>query len=143
MEVEVGGGGGRKGKGCGCMGCFGSIFGLGLAAVIVVVVFWVIETSHADADAAAIAEIEKCSAVTEALGTPIEEVPYSLGCGEYSSGGGFAAASYTIPVQGPKGSGSLTYMAEQHGGPWNVHGATLSTSSGTITAVPCGGGLVP
>lgn len=133
MEIEVQGSRG----GCGCASCLSSMFGLGMAIVLPIGILMIVESSRTGSDAAAIEAFEACSPVTEALGQPLERVPWSPGCGEYEGGGGHADANFSMKIRGPKGSASAWYQASHNGGPWTVNRATVDLPSGQITAVPC------
>ena len=145
MDIEVGSSG--VSTGCGCGGCLSSLTGLavmGLSVVMLVGGLAFIPLSHTGSDQAAVEAFEDCPAVTDALGSPLERVPYSMGCGEYEGGGGHAESSWTITVRGPKGSASGWYSASYTGSqPWVVHSATIDLPSGTVSAVPCASGSRP
>ncbi len=70
--------------------CVSTLGSLGLGLAMTVRIMAVVESSHAGSDEAAIQAASECAAVTEALGTPLEEAWGAPGCGSYEGGGGHA-----------------------------------------------------
>lgn len=133
MEVQI-----ERGSGCGCTGCLSAVFGLGMTIVMPIVILGIISLGRGDSDKAALEAMNACAAVTDVLGSPIEKSTLSMGCGESSSGGGAGHASWSMRVQGPKGSANASYTASYTANqPWTVTSASVNTSAGTISAVPC------
>jgi hypothetical protein len=84
--------------------------------------------------------IEACPAAAAALGPPISRSYLGWSCGNAETEGSFGNASWTFPVTGSNGSGSVDVVAEMRGGPWRILSATVETSSGTWEVVHCSGG---
>lgn len=129
----------RVRTGAGCSGCLALPLSLGMTCGIGALVFGGIELSRQSSDAAAVAAIGSCPAITAALGAPIVESTVSTGCGESESGGGVGHAQWGMSIRGPRGSASAWYAAHYTGGgPWIVDSATVTLGDGrTLTAVPC------
>jgi hypothetical protein len=89
--------------------------------------------------------IEACPAAVEALGTPVGRSWLGLSCGGAETSGDSGNASWTFPVAGPRGSGSIDVVATQIGGRWTLSSAVLDTGGGTIDVLTCttggGGGI--
>lgn len=111
------------------------VMGVGITALSL----GLVAGSHSGSDEAAVGAFQRCDAVTDALGSPIEKVPWRMSCGEYEGGGNHGEANWSITVRGPKGQASGWYSASYVGDdPWQVHAATLDLADGrTIRAVPC------
>jgi hypothetical protein len=142
MRIELNGHRHNRGCGCGgCFGCLGSGVMFAMVPLLVALPMVLVMSGQQESDRAAIAAFNACPAVTDALGT-VREANYSMGCGESSSGGGYAQAAWTISVEGPKGSATGRYVATKLGsGPWEIQSATLQTASGqSVVAVPCAAG---
>jgi hypothetical protein len=84
--------------------------------------------------------MEACPEVVAALGTPIHRSWMGMSCGNAESSDSFGQASWSFPVEGPNGSGSVDVVAERRGGPWMIYSANVETSAGTYEAVACSGG---
>lgn len=101
--------------GCGCL----SLIALVLAGIAVIFfsVFGAIKSS--DAYSETLALVQAHPQATEALGAPITPGFWLTGSINFNNGEG--AADLTIPVSGPKGSGTLRVIADKPGGSaaWN------------------------
>lgn len=86
--------------------------------------------------------IEACPPAAAALGTPVSRSWLGASCGSARESGAFGNASWTFPVSGPSGSGSVRVLAERRGGPWIVRSAMVETSAGAFEAVSCAGGAM-
>lgn len=84
--------------------------------------------------------IEGCPPAAAALGTPVTRSFFGLSCGNAETNDAFGNASWSFPVSGPNGSGSVDVVAEMRGGPWRVLRATVETGAGTWEVVSCSGG---
>jgi hypothetical protein len=84
--------------------------------------------------------LEACPDVATALGTPIRRSWLGMSCGNAETSGAFGRASWTFPVAGPNGSGSVSVVAEQRGGPWVLYRADVEVAGRTIDALRCAGG---
>lgn len=101
-------------------------------------VFAAIRSSRSESDAAALAAMEACPEIVEALGAPLAVQPLSLGCGESETGGGAGHASWSIGVRGPRGSASAGYTAYYTAnGPWEVDSAWVELDGKTVDALKC------
>jgi hypothetical protein len=122
--------------------CFTALLSLGLTCGIGGFVLALLVAIPKGGSDAVVTAMNACPAVVDALGTPIELTPLSLGCGKEASGGGSGLANFTLSVAGPKASGTVAYRASYTaGGPWEINAATVSLADGrAIAAVPCQGG---
>lgn len=84
--------------------------------------------------------IEACPAAAAALGTPVTRSYLGMSCGNAEIEDSNGNASWSFPVAGPNGSGTVDMTARMRGGPWEVMSATLETSTGTWDVVNCVGG---
>lgn len=84
--------------------------------------------------------IEACPAAAAALGPPISRSYFGWSCGNAETSDAFGQASWTFPVSGANGSGSVDVVAEMRGGPWRILRANVETSAGTWEVVSCSGG---
>lgn len=84
--------------------------------------------------------IEACPPAAAALGTPVSRSWIGMSCGNAEENGAFGNASWSFPVSGPNGSGSVSVVAMRSGGPWVVRTAMVETSAGTFEAVSCAAG---
>jgi hypothetical protein len=81
--------------------------------------------------------LEACPDVAAALGTPIHRSWLGMSCGNAETSDSFGNASWSFPVEGPSGRGSVDVVAERRGGPWMIYSATVETDRGTVEAVSC------
>ena len=86
-----------------------------------------------------IAAIEACPVAVQALGSPVQRSWIGWSCGNAETSDAFGQASWTFPVSGPSGSGSISVVAEKRGGPWQLHQAMLSVQGQTIDVLACSG----
>lgn len=85
----------------------------------------------------ALAELNRCAAATELLGSPIVRAVVGCGLGSHESGGGGGHETFAFTVEGSKGRGRFSYWAEAHGGSWQVTSATLEADGKTIDMITC------
>ncbi len=85
----------------------------------------------------ALAELNRCAAATELLGSPIVRAAVGCGSGSHKSGGGGGFETFSFTVEGPKNRGRFSYWAEGHGGSWQVNTATLEVDSKTVDVITC------
>jgi len=83
--------------------------------------------------------LEACPQVVAALGTPIHRTWMGMSCGNAETSDAFGNASWSFPVEGPNGRGSVDVVAERRGGPWMIYSANVETGAGTYEAVSCSG----
>lgn len=88
-------------------------------------------------EGATIQAIESCPRATEILGTPVTRSWIGMSCGNAETADDTGDASWTFPVSGPRGSGSIDVYATRRGGPWIVHRATLEAEGTTIDVTSC------
>jgi hypothetical protein len=75
--------------------------------------------------------------VTAALGQPV--TPGFMLSGEVKeSGGGGGTANFTIPLEGPKGKGSLEVNASRVGGTWTFNSLKASVGGGKVVDLLAG-----
>ena len=111
--------------GCGCLVLLGA---LAVAAVVsgVFGVFGVIKSS--DIYEEAVARAQSHPAATAALGEPIEAGWYVSGSVETSGGGG--EGSLSVPLEGPRGEGTLYVEATKRAGAWSYQLLELDVEGG-------------
>jgi hypothetical protein len=82
--------------------------------------------------------IEACPAAVEALGTPIARGWLGLSCGNASTHGDRGHASWTFPVVGPNGRGSVNVATRERDGVWQFGRVELEVNGRTIDVLHCG-----
>lgn len=87
-----------------------------------------------------LATLAACPEIATALGTPIQRSWFGFSCGNAESGGGFGNASWSFPVTGPNGRGTVSVVAEERGGPWTILRADVEIDGRTIDALACARG---
>ncbi len=87
----------------------------GFVALIVMVVFGAMKSS--DVYKTAVARAKSNPAVIEALGSPVQEGMFLSG--KTNVDGASGEADLSIPVSGPKGSGTIYVVASKAAGQWN------------------------
>lgn len=97
----------------GCLSLF--VLFLAFIAVIVFVVFGAMKST--DVYKTAVARAKANPAVTQALGSPINEGMFLSGSTNVS--GGTGTADLSIPISGPKGKGTIYVTATKSGGEWD------------------------
>ena len=107
--------------GCASILLVGCLF----VALMLTVIFGVIRSS--DAYTGAVAAAQASPAVTEALGTPVETGFFVMGSINVSGTSG--QADLTIPLSGPKGSGTLYAQATKSAGQWNYRVLKVAVAS--------------
>ena len=97
------------------MGCL-TFIGLIVAfvALLVVVIFGAMKST--DVYKEAVNRAKANSEVTEALGTPLKEGMFLSG--NTNVNGGSGDADLSIPISGPKGSGTIYVKAQKSAGKW-------------------------
>jgi hypothetical protein len=96
----------------------GCLSGLVVAGAFVAIVLSIVFASMRSSDAyrQAVDRAKGSPAVTEALGTPIEEGLFVSG--NVSVNGPTGSASLSIPLSGPRGEGKLFVEAKKSAGEW-------------------------
>lgn len=84
--------------------------------------------------------IEGCPLAVEQLGTPVARSWMGMSCGNAETSDDFGNASWSFPVAGPRGSGSVDVVAEKRGGPWRLLSLQLDVNGRTIDVLSCSGG---
>ena len=108
--------------GCGCLLVLGAL----AAVAIVVGVFGIVKRS--DVYEEAVARAQDHPAATAALGEPIEAGWYVTGSVETSGPGG--EASLSVPLEGPRGEGTLYVEATKRAGAWSYQQLELAVEDG-------------
>ncbi len=88
----------------------------------------------------ALAAVNACPAATAALGTPIAQSWMGISCGNAETEDDDGSASWSMPVAGPSGRGSLDIAAVERGGHWRFRSLVLSAAGHTIDIVACAAG---
>ncbi|MBX7192297.1 MAG: cytochrome c oxidase assembly factor 1 family protein [Sandaracinaceae bacterium] len=81
--------------------------------------------------------IEACPQATAILGSPVSEGWMGLSCGNAKTVNDHGRASWTFPVTGPRGSGSVDVQARRRNGVWTLQRGILTTDQGTVDIVNC------
>ncbi|MBW2524328.1 MAG: hypothetical protein JRI23_09145 [Deltaproteobacteria bacterium] len=81
----------------------------------------------------------ECSSAAEILGDDLEMPTLGFPTGSTQSNSGMSFAGWTIPVQGTRARATLSYLAYEHQGPWDVYHAHLSHEGKHYLVVPCWG----
>jgi hypothetical protein len=81
--------------------------------------------------------IEACPSATRALGSDVSAAP-GMSCGNMETGGGSGYADWSFAVSGSRGRGSVSFVATERGGTWNVQNANLEVDGRTTNLVACG-----
>jgi hypothetical protein len=99
--------------GCGCLG----IFVLGIIGVVGMVTFFgkVLKNNPPYKDS--IVAVQSSSAAVDALGEPIK--PGFMPSGNISVTNDSGTVEFSIPVKGPKGSGTIVVKGTRSGGVWS------------------------
>ena len=129
--------------GCGCL----LVLGVLAAVAIVFGVFGVIKSSNVYEEA--LARARSHPAATAALGEPIETGWYLTGSVETSGPGG--EASLSVPLEGPRGEGTLYVEATKRAGAWSYEllelavegGERIDLLAGDSTGVTAAPGVTP
>lgn len=108
--------------GCGCLLVFGTL----AAVAIVVGAFGIIKRS--DVYTEAMARARSHPAATAALGEPIDSGWYVMGSVETTGPSG--EASLSVPLEGPRGEGTLYVEATKRAGVWEYHQIELAVEGG-------------
>lgn len=111
----------------GCSGCLGLIvLGMIAGGAIFVGVLQVIKST--EPYKTALAAASGSPEVQEALGTPVAPGFMPVGSVNSNTEGGTTVetADLTIPLKGPKASGSVHYAAKKAGGEWEVSDFTVT-----------------
>jgi hypothetical protein len=81
----------------------------------------------------------ECSTVAELLGDDLQMPTLGFPTGSTQSNSGMSFAGWSIPVEGSSARGTLSYLAYEHEGPWDVYHAELSFEDKHYLVVPCWG----
>ena len=96
----------------GCLGLL--LLAAGIVVVIVSIVFGALKSS--DAYKTALAKAKADPRVVNALGSPIKDGFFVSGTTNVSGSSGHA--DLTIPISGPKGKGTIYFVASKFAGEW-------------------------
>jgi hypothetical protein len=96
----------------GCLGLL--LLAAGIVVVIVSIVFGALKSS--DAYKTALAKAKADPMVVNALGSPIKDGLFISGTTNVSGSSGHA--DLTIPISGPKGKGTIYFVASKFAGEW-------------------------
>lgn len=121
--------------GCGCF----LVLAVLAAVAIVVGVFGIIKRS--DVYQEAMERARSHPAAIAALGEPIEAGWYVMGSVETSGPGG--EASLSVPLEGPRGEGTLYVEATKRAGAWTYHQVELDVEGGERIDLLAGDGPGP
>jgi hypothetical protein len=99
--------------GCGCLGLI--VLGAIAGALMFTVISKALKSNAPFKDS--IAAVQANAAAIEALGEPIKPGLIPSGSINVENAGG--TVNFTIPVKGPKGSGTITVIGTKTGGVWN------------------------
>ncbi|MEW6431831.1 MAG: cytochrome c oxidase assembly factor Coa1 family protein [Myxococcota bacterium] len=80
--------------------------------------------------AEAVAKANQNPEVTAALGSPV--TPGFMLQGSVNESGGGGSAEFTIPLEGPKGKGSMQVRASKKGGQWTFDSLTADVGGKTV-----------
>ena len=109
------------------MGCLTAVAVMvGFVVMIMFVVFGAIKS--AEPYKVGVEKARANAAVTQALGTPIEEGMFVAG--NINVSGPSGQANLSIPLSGPDGKGTLTVVAEKSGGQWTFSTLVLEPEGG-------------
>lgn len=84
--------------------------------------------------------VNECPAATAALGAPIAQSWMGLSCGNAETEDDDGRASWSMPVAGPNGRGTLDIAAVERGGRWDFGRLVLTAAGRTIDVVSCAAG---
>ena len=85
----------------------------------------------------ALRAIEQCPAAASLVGTPVRRSWLGLSCGNAETADDNGYADWQFPVSGPQGRGSVSVVAEEHGGTWQLISGSLEAAGRTIDIVQC------
>jgi hypothetical protein len=83
----------------------------------------------------AVARLNDCRPVTDALGTPIAQT--GTGHGTYESKGAFGTSTWQIDVAGPKRNAVVRYAAEKHGDVWGFTAMEIKLDDKVANLASC------
>lgn len=84
--------------------------------------------------------VNQCATATRALGTPITQSYVGLSCGNAETEDDDGEASWSFPVAGPSGRGTLDLRGVERSGTWQLESLTLSTGGRDIDVIACAAG---
>lgn len=84
--------------------------------------------------------VNACPAATAALGSPVSQSWMGLSCGNAETEDDDGNASWSMPVAGPSGRGTLDIRAIERDGRWEFGSLVLTTGERTIDVVSCAAG---
>lgn len=88
----------------------------------------------------ALAALNACPAATAALGAPIHQGWMGISCGNAETEDDDGRASWSMPVAGPSGHGTLDLRGIEQGGTWQFRTLVLTTGGQTIDVLGCAAG---
>jgi len=91
----------------------------------------------------ALAAVNACPAAVAALGSPITQPWIGLSCGSAETEDDDGRASWSMPVSGPRGRGSLDIRAAERSGRWQFGALVLTVGGRTIDVLGCAAGGSP
>ncbi len=112
----------------------------GLAFVPVLVFAFGYAPSCMGFGAPALAHVNACPRAVALLGAPIAQPWIGLSCGNAETEDDDGQASWSMPVSGPRGRGTLDIRAIEHVGHWQFRMITLSAGGHEIDVLACEAG---
>jgi len=88
----------------------------------------------------AIDVVAQCPTAVEALGSPIRTSWMGLSCGNAETEDDDGRASWSFPIAGPRGRGTLEIDGTERHGRWQFGRLALTTGGRTIDVIACAGG---
>jgi len=88
----------------------------------------------------ALAHVNACPRAVALLGAPIAQPWIGLSCGNAETEDDDGEASWSMPVSGPSGRGTLDIRAIERGGQWQFGVLTLSAAGHEIDVLACEAG---
>lgn len=88
----------------------------------------------------ALQAVNACPSAVAALGSPITQPWVGLSCGNAETEDDDGSASWSMPVVGPNGRGTLDIQAGERGGRWQFGVLTLTAGGRTIDVLGCEAG---
>jgi hypothetical protein len=88
----------------------------------------------------ALAAVNACPAATAALGSPISQGWTGISCGNAETEDDDGRASWSFPVAGPNGHGTLDLQGVERSGSWQFRTLVLTAGGRTIDVLGCSAG---
>lgn len=110
---------------------------IGIGLIALTPVFGVVAGSCMGYHEFVMQTLRDCPQAEVVLGDDIGLGWVGMSCGSAETDGGHGQASWTLPVQGSKGSGSYSFYLEKHGGDWEMKQASLEVGDRKVDVVAC------